>query len=140
MSSVKVSSEVLFNVIGREKNNNGADFTIRSVSSGKDYTYQISRKSFNGKWYTHVRVEMGYLQFTYLGTYFNGAIWRKSIKIDTPSAVAIAFVLKRVEDKDFSWLDERVDVMHKGHCLVCGKALTDANSIERGLGPVCANY
>ena len=132
-----ISSSALEMVIKAEKNNSGADFTIKSLATGKDYTYAISRSQFKGKWYTHVQVETGYLQFTRLGSYFNGKIYQKGQVVDTPSATAIAWVLARVEERKFTLLDEKVHVMHTGCCLRCGRELTDANSIEMGLGPVC---
>lgn len=134
-----ISSEALFSVIAAEKNNNGSDFTIKSKQSGKDYTYQISRKVFNNKWYTHIRVETQYLNFQYLGTYFNGKIYHKRQVVESPSAIAIAFVLNQVESKNFAWLDSKIEVMHTGSCLRCGRPLTDAISIQVGLGPICRN-
>jgi hypothetical protein len=134
-----ISSSALVSVLGAEKNNNGADFTIKSLKTGKDYTYAISRSEFKGKWYTHVKVEKGYLEFARLGSYFNGKIYQKGQVVDSPSAVAIGFVLKKVEEGKIEFLDANVEVMHKGCCLRCGRALTDAQSIERGLGPVCVN-
>jgi hypothetical protein len=113
----KISSTALASVLNSEKNNSGADFTLKSIATGKDYTYKIARK----------------------GTYFKGAIRRKGAQITTPSAQAIAFVLDRVESEQFAFLDAKMDLMHKGSCLVCGRTLTDANSIESGLGPICRN-
>jgi hypothetical protein len=132
-----ISSSALYEVINREKNNKGADFTIRSKKTGKDYTYKIARSEYNGKFYTHIKVEVEYLKFVRLGTYFNGAIRHKGNLVDSPSAVAIAYVLSKVEAKAFDFLDSVTEVMHTGNCLVCGKTLTDADSISRGLGPIC---
>ena len=137
--SHKISSTALASVINSEKNNSGADFTLKSLATGKDFTYKIARKEFKGNWYTHISVEVGYLDFQYLGTYFSGAIRRKGAPITTSSAQAIAYVLLAVEGQKFAFLDEKMDLMHKGSCLVCGRTLTDANSIESGLGPVCRN-
>lgn len=135
----KISSTALEMVLLAPKNNVGAEFTIRSKDSGKDYTYKIKRSAFKGKWYTHIFVEKEYLHFDYLGMYENGVIFRKKVgEIKTPAAIAIAWVLKKVEEKKFTMLDtEKIDVFHLGCCLRCGKTLTDAESIEHGLGPVC---
>jgi len=135
----KVSSTALESVLMASKSNTGASFTIRSKDSGKDYTYRIKRDAFNGKWYTHIFVEKTYLNFDYLGMYEQGTIFRKKVgQIFTPAAIAIAWVLKKVEEKKFIMLDlEKIDVFHLGFCLRCGKTLTDAESIEHGLGPVC---
>ena len=136
--SVIISSKSLFNVVTREKNNNGAVFTVKSLKTKKDFTYKISRKFWNKKWYTHVRCENGYLNFNYLGTYFNGKIFKKGAVNTIPTAESIAFILKWVEQGKFEWLDTHMEVMHEGKCLCCGKTLTDANSIQKGIGPVCA--
>lgn len=134
----KISSTALESVLLAPKNNVGAEFTIRSKDSGKDYTYKIRRSAFKGIWYTHIFVEKTYLHFDYLGSYFEGNIWLKKQPVKTPAAIAIAWVLKKVEEKKFIMLDtEKIDVFHLGSCLRCGKTLTDAQSIEHGLGPVC---
>jgi hypothetical protein len=82
-------------------------------------------------------VETEYLKFVRLGTYFNGRITHNGNMVDSPSAVAIAYILAKVEAKAFDFLDSVTEVMHTGNCLVCGKTLTDADSIAFGLGPVC---
>lgn len=137
-NSPKVISSKAIAQLFVEKNIKGGSFTIKSLKSGKDYTYSITRSEFNGNWYTHVKVENKYLEFKRLGTYFNGRITNKRQLVDSPSAKAISFVLKAVEEKRFEWLDSVMETYHLGNCIRCGKTLTDANSIERGLGDVCA--
>ena len=139
LKSHLVSSLTLLSVIKAETNNNGAPFTVKSKSTGKDYTYRIGRKFGTKKqaWYTNVYVEQGYLNFVYLGQYFNGNIWNRGI-ISTPSAKAIAHVLLNVETGHTDLLDQQMETMHSGQCMRCGRPLTDAISIERGLGPTCA--
>lgn len=132
-----ISSSALGIVINAETRNNGAAFTIKSKATGKDFTYLISRSEFQGKWYTHVKVEEGYLNFRRLGTYFRGAITNKREVVHTPAADAIAFVLGKVEAGQAEWLDTVMETMHTGCCLRCGRELTDAKSIENGLGPTC---
>lgn len=129
--------EALLPVIVAEKKNNGAEFTVKSKVTGKDFTFKINRSEWNGNWYTHVKVETGYLDFTYLGSYFNGTIFKKRMPVKTPSAIAIAWVLKMVQNSKFDVLSNSVELMHLGSCLRCGRTLTDADSIQRGLGPVC---
>ena len=133
----KISSTALELVLMAPKNNVGASFTIRSKDSGKDYTYKIKRCAFKGGWYTHIFVEKTYLHFDYLGNYFNSKIWLKGKPLETPAAIAIAWVLGKAEIKRFTFLDSKIDLFHLGSCLRCGKTLTDAESIEHGLGPVC---
>lgn len=123
-----------------DKQNNGGAFTIVSLITGKDYTFKVANKSWKGNTYTHVSVETGYLEFTYLGTFFNGKIFHKKQVVNSPSAVAIAWLISKVKEGKFALLNEKVKVLHLGGCIRCGRTLTDAQSIERGLGSECAKY
>ena len=134
-----IKSSALLNVIEAEKNNSGADFTLKSIKTGKEYTYNISRSFFNNKWYTHVKVETKYQEYKRLGVYFDGKIFKNGSVVDTPAAKAISFVLAKVQSREFSYLDNKVELMHTGSCIRCGRALTDSESIKRGLGPTCAS-
>jgi len=131
-----ISTKVLDKVIHREKKTNGI-FTVKSKKTGKDFTYKIGRSEYNGKWYTHVKVESMYMNFKYLGSYFNGKLKKKGEFINTPSAIAIAYVLKKIEEGKSELLDTQIELMHMGKCVACGRPLTDSESIERGLGPIC---
>jgi hypothetical protein len=132
-----IPGETLAVVLRTEKKNNGAEFTVRSRITGKDYTYKISRAEFNSKWYTHIKTEQGYLNFVRLGSYYNGCLTNKKQLVNTPAADAICWVLRQVERQDYDKLNANVELMHLGKCLVCGRPLTDAESIEIGIGPVC---
>lgn len=132
-----VDPSALLTVIKSEKNNTGADFTAVSLLTGKDYTFKITRKSYNGNWYTNVSVERGYQNYLYLGSYWNGnIIFQKKVN-HSDASVAAAWLLRQVEAQKFDVLKKNVEVYHLGHCLKCGKVLTDTESIRIGLGPVC---
>ena len=133
-----ISSAVLKTVLEREKKTNGAVFTIKSLHTGKEFTYKIKRKLFGEKWFTFVLVETRYMEFRYLGSYFKGKLYKKGVTVITPSANAIGFILEQVEKGRIEWLDEKMEIYHTGSCLCCGKTLTDSESINRGIGPVCA--
>jgi len=131
--------ESLNKVINSEKQNNGAEFTLKSKRTGKEYTFKISKSKFHEKMYTHVYVETGYLNFLRLGHYYNGVILNKKQPVETESSKAISWLLKRLESGKTQELDTLVEVMHLGKCVKCGAVLTDSHSIETGLGPVCAS-
>ena len=133
-----ISSKSLEFVLKTKKKIKVAHLTVKSLVTGIEYTFAISRREWNDKWYTNVEVEIGYMNFSKLGYYFDGNIINKG-KVNTPAAIAIAWILKKVEEGKFSLLDENVHIMHTGSCLKCGRILTDSISIERGLGPICAN-
>ena len=121
----------------RDKKNSGAEFTAKSRLTNIEYTFKVSRSKFKDVWYTHVYVETRYQEFVRLGCYHNGRITNKRDEVTTPSAKAIRYILRRVQQEQFAELDQNVEIMHCGSCLVCGKTLTDSDSIERGIGPVC---
>jgi hypothetical protein len=123
--------------IFREKRNNGAEFTVKSIRTGKEFTFKLGRSEFNGKWYTHVKVEKGYNNFVRLGTFSKGRIINQGLLVTTPAAEAIAWLLRQVENKEYVRIQQNVKVLHTGSCLVCGRKLTDSSSIETGIGPVC---
>lgn len=50
------------------------------------------------------------------------------------------------EAQEFSWvynmvlagtIPNNIHILHHGSCSVCGRPLTDAESLERGIGPIC---
>ena len=132
-----IKSTSLASVLNATANNKGAEFTAKSLRTGTDFTYRIARKEFQGKWYTHLYVEQGYLDWKHLGTYFNGKVFKKKEVIASPSAIAISWILAKVEQGNSALVDANVQITHLGNCLRCGRTLTDATSIEIGLGPVC---
>lgn len=133
----QVTSSILYtllNTIGK-----GGAFTVRSNDTGKDYTFKISRSEFKGRTYTHVFVEQEYLKFRHIGCFHTGGIFKGATLIETPAAIAASWLLRHVVYGNFEYLDRKVAIFHLGKCLRCGKTLTDATSIEAGLGPICRN-
>lgn len=137
-------SASLIHLISEEtKQLKGAPFTIRSKNTGVDFTYKVSQSIFNDVRYFHVKVEKmidGIRDFYYLG-YFRsdkGQLFKKDgVALDSPSALAIAWVLRMAAAKNTDALEQGVDAFNFGSCCVCGRKLTDATSIELGIGPVC---
>lgn len=130
----------LQHVIKSDKDVNGAEFTVRSKRTGKDFTFKLSSNFYNGQHYTHVKVETEYQKYRYLGYYANGTILRKREEVKSESAAAIAWVLRQVESQREEALHQNIEMFHLGSCIRCGKTLTDATSIEIGLGPICRGH
>jgi Family of unknown function (DUF6011) len=144
MNNHLISSKSLLSVIRSEKENKGSNFTIKSKNTGKEFTFKISRSQYNGVWYTHVSVEREYMNWMRVGTFKmingKGVITNKGQVVETPSSVSIRWVLTLVEKGMYEYVDERVEVYHTGHCIRCGRELTDTQSIQSGLGPICREY
>lgn len=54
-----------------------------------------------------------------------------------PSVIAFRWFLGKVLHEDASLL-RQANVWHEGTCYMCGKTLTTPESVEAGIGPICA--
>lgn len=61
---------------------------------------------------------------------------RSRISTDAPSHRAFRWLVERALQDDAAFA--QCEFWHHGHCSMCGRLLTDHASIERGIGPVCA--
>lgn len=135
--AVKIDPSNLKNLLFGTTTVKGASFTVKSLETGKDFTFKIERNEFLKNMYTHVKVEKNYLDFYRLGTYSKGVLKHKQEEVHTPAADAAAWILRQIEKNNMETLREKVEVYHLGKCLRCGRSLTDAHSIETGFGPYC---
>lgn len=119
-----------------------ARFTLVSLRTGTRFTYEVVAADDEADSRMFVRVLTGADNegdYTYLGTIFDRSRYahgrRSRIGQDAPSAVAFAWAWPR--------LCVGVDLMnceiwHEGRCGRCGRVLTVPESIDSGIGPVCA--
>lgn len=120
-----------------------ATVTIRSTTTGQRFTYQVTQSASRPGdrpgtmpvWFVALLTGPdNERDWTYLGTIFADGfrLTRKSrAGTDAPSVVAFTWWSRH-------WEDARVEVWHEGTCGRCGRTLTVPESIETGLGPVCA--
>ena len=137
MDKHTVNAEIILEVLKADTNSKGGTFTMKSKKTQKEYTYKINRTFFKGWWYSHIFVETQYMDFLYLGAYSNGNLMLKGQINNSPSAIAIAYVLKCIEKNELEYINSKTEFYHLGKCLKCGRILTDSKSIEAGLGPYC---
>jgi len=116
-----------------------AYFTIRSVRTGKRFTFRV-RAARGADDHRHF---VGLLtgsdndgDYTYLGTIFDdGARYshgrNSSIDRGAPGAVAFAWLWNHLDS-------DGVEFIHSGRCGRCGRRLTVPESVAAGLGPECA--
>jgi len=113
-----------------------AVFTLTSKATGARFTYKVTTK--DDATVSFVSVLTGPDTYTYAGSIFHDAKDRfrttakSRIGADAPSARAIAWYLRNIGS-------EAAEFHHEGKCGKCGRALTVPESIETGLGPVCAD-
>jgi len=134
----EVTGRALLPILKVEKEKRSAPIVIQSRKTEKDYTFKISRSEWQENWYTHIWIEQTYNHYTHMGTFREGVIIKNHEVLKTKCAIAIAWVLRQIMYEKWERLEKSVLIMHSGRCLACGKRLTDAESIKRGLGPVCA--
>lgn len=116
-----------------------AKVTVKSLKSGKHFTYKISRLKESELFYvSRLGSEKNYY---YLGTIFPDIGFRATRK--TPR------IVQNHDDAyiGFEWLwnnwirqdrfPPNVEIQHEGRCAMCGIELTDPVSIKEGYGPEC---
>jgi hypothetical protein len=119
-----------------------ATFTLRSVQTGARFTYKMRKCEDNPNLF-FVALMNGpdnENNFNYLGVVRNRqyAHGRKSrIGHDAASNIAFDWFWKHVSR---GHLPTTVECWHEGKCGRCGRKLTVPESIERGIGPECAQH
>ncbi|HHH30982.1 MAG TPA: hypothetical protein ENK57_21920 [Polyangiaceae bacterium] len=112
--------------------------TFLNPATGGRFTYRV-RVRDEGPAFVDVITGSGAEDFTRLGLIFEGKrfvvprAWE--IGNDAPSAAAFRWVFARLSHG----ADLRgVEVWHEGRCGACNRPLRVPESIETGLGPICA--
>lgn len=116
-----------------------AVFTV-SNNSGDQFTFKI-KKSKNGETFFANVLSGGYDSYTYMGVIDKNTLQiykgNKGIDSNAKSVKVIEWAVKCIKNQ--KPLPIGYAIQHAGTCGKCGKELTDAQSIEIGLGPVCRN-
>ena len=118
-----------------------ATFTISSAKTGTHFTYKVAgggEKPFFVKLLTGPDNTSN---FSYLGTIFDDGtklVAKKggSITPAAPSFKALNFTLAVIHSG--GEFPPAFSFRHEGRCGMCGRKLTDPESIDRGIGPHCA--
>lgn len=116
-----------------------ATFTVRSAKTGDHLTYQVRnwKKARMGTLH-FVSVRSGD-DFACVGVISNEASFdrgrRPDLPADDPRVRGFGYVFEHLKYQ--KQMPPRCEVWHEGQCGRCGRALTDPESIERGIGPEC---
>ena len=117
----------------------GGAFTMKSLLTGKDYTFKIRKSLWNNKYMLHCYIETQYMKFKYLGNYKNGQIWRNNTIVDTKPAKGLSWIINKAINNQTETVQAQVQILHLGKCIRCGRTLTDSESILTGMGSFCRN-
>lgn len=120
-----------------------AVFTLLNTKTGNRFTFRVAvprrKRAPESMWVGTVGVLTGpnnERDYTYIGTVFDNGNFRPSRNLTRRrSAQVFEWAWRRLMK---SGLPECVQLWHEGRCGRCGRALTDPESIARGLGPTCA--
>ncbi len=117
-------------------------FTVVSKRTGTRFTYQISRKRDKDATIRFVSAlrgpnnETDYGYIGYIDTRRSGQVlFGRKGKPDAASFKALNWTLKQV---CAGKMPQELEFYHSGTCGACGRTLTVPESIQSGLGPVCA--
>jgi len=117
--------------------------TFQSRRTGTRFTYRVKagkpRPGDTRPPPHFVSVLTGPDHYEYLGCVYERKAYshgRKSrVDQSAPSAIAFVWVWRTISGGD---MHPELAVYHEGRCGMCGRRLTTPESIETGLGPICA--
>lgn len=110
-----------------------ARFTLQSKKTGKSLAFKAWRQNRNAKYFVNISTGTagGWLGTLKRNTWGNVVYWTpRKDTILQEHMTAFGWFVNHMEDA-------QVEFMHCGACAVCGRRLTDADSIKRGIGPTC---
>ena len=142
-NQMTISADIEYFITG-----GNATFTLVSVASENRITFKMSRTKFERPsfYVSHLTGADNENDYTYLGMVFDntGLKGEQSLQF----ALTKASPQGTVQAKAFNWflkqlqanntLTEALEFWHEGKCGVCGRKLTNPESIASGIGPVCA--
>ena len=118
-----------------------AVLTLRSARTDRHYTYRITVCGDKPHlFFVAVLTDGGDGTYTYVGTLtMNGGFLLTSRSRFTPDAPCVrAFRYFYDHVLVDGVVPPGLEVRHEGRCGRCGRGLTDPDSIDRGIGPICA--
>jgi len=123
-----------------------ATLTIVSKKTGTRFTYRVRKPENDApeRRFYFVSLLSGpdnESDFQYMGV-IDGESFRHTkasrISQDAPSWAGFAWFFDCQKRGGDLWANQLVEVWHEGKCGRCGRKLTVPESIERGIGPDCA--
>lgn len=141
---MKINSKMRCELVGSERISNyikgGHAVVTLTSDSGNYYTYAFSapknRKSNEDTLFIQVLICNNI--WNYVGMFkANNFHLTKASKysVESPIVKGVAYIMKLMLKPGYS--DDRMHLFHEGVCARCGRSLTNPDSLEAGIGPVC---
>ena len=116
-----------------------ATFTVTSLKTGTRFTFKVRKPSDEAPHFVSLmNGPDNESNYAYLGTIFGDLNYRHGRKSrvtpDATSAKAFNWLWNHRNDSD---LDTKIEFRHAGKCCCCGRKLTEPESIDTGIGPIC---
>jgi len=124
-----------------------AIFTLESKATGTRFTYKVTKKEEDGKpplYFVGLlsgpnnSQDYRYLAFVGAEESLPRLTARSCAGEDAASYKAIRWAFHMLGQEKVEEFSEQVNVWHEGRCFRCSRRLTVPESIQTGLGPVCA--
>jgi len=113
--------------------------TLRSLQTGKHYTYKVSISDNNEIFFVSVLSGSdNTINYSYIGIIIKDkrfTLTKKSkVNADSISFKAFDYFYKQILSGK---INNKLEVLHSGTCAKCGRKLTTPESIRCGFGPIC---
>lgn len=131
------SLEELITNFHKEYEKVSATIIVQSKKTGKDLTFHIKVAYPRKTKVISIGIERNYMEFYYIyhiidgkkgyvkentGTYYKAAVW----------------ILTNLFDNNLKLITDNYDIYHIGKCIKCNRPLTDLESVDKGIGPICS--
>ena len=135
----QVTKEVLEKLVNfiENKEKVSSILVVTSIETGADFTYKLTGipKGVDN-YFISMYYEIGYLDFVKGAYHFHDT--QMLDKGNNSGNIKGAYwLLKYLMKKDFDFILDKTTISHTGNCLKCNRELTDAESIEYGMGKTC---
>ena len=116
-----------------------ATFTVKSVRTGKHFTYHIKADNKDKPTRWGVELLTGPDRYDYLGTAFASKPFLPASRFTgAPSVQGLLWLIEHLKSRGEDMIDARqVEFSHAGVCGRCRRELTEPLSLAIGLGPEC---
>lgn len=123
---------------GKSDRNRETTFTIWNTARGSHITFRVRRpKGFRTMLLDAMIGTCNETDFEYVGS-MNRGLWIKAKEDISPEAAkvlsAIQWTMPRIKSES---LPSAVEIHHSGSCCCCGRKLTNPESLDTGIGPIC---